>query len=122
MRNGEEVLRTNELIEDLAPGNYEVSLAGVDNTTIPLTVIEPTSIEETVTHANPRLLEEMAERGNGEYFTEQEFAELLSILKSRRAIVTTMDSTSVWQSYGWLLAIVLLVATELFLRKRAGLL
>lgn len=121
-RDGKEVLRTVALIEDLAPGNYEVSLSGVDNTTIPLTVIEPTSIEETVTHANPRLLEVMADRGNGEYFAEQDFNELLSILKSKRAIVTTRDSRSIWQSYGWLLAIVLLVAAELSLRKRAGLL
>lgn len=121
-RDGEEVLRTTELIEDLAPGSYEVSLSGVHNTIIPLTVIEPTSIEETVTHANPRLLKVMADRGDGEYFDEQEFNDLLSILKSKRAIVTTRDSTSIWQSYAWLLAIVLLVAAELFFRKRAGLL
>ena len=121
-RDGEEVLRTTDVIEGLTPGIYEVSLAGVDNTTIPLTVIEPTSIEETVTHANPRLLNVMAERGNGEYFDEHEFQQLLSILKSKRAIVTKMDTTSIWQSYGWLLVIVMLVASELFLRKRAGLL
>lgn len=121
-KNNEEILRTRKLIEDLEPGDYEVSLAGVENTTLPLTVIAPTSMEETVTHANPYLLAKMAERGNGEFLTEQQFPELLSILKSKRAVVTTMDSTSIWQSFGWLFGSVTLVSTELFFRKRAGLL
>ena len=121
-RDGDEVLRTGEFIEDLEPGDYEVSLAGVKDTTIPLIVMERTSREETVTHANPRLLMEMAESGNGEFFAEQDFPELLGVLKGKRAVVTTKDATSVWQSFGWLLAIVSLVATELFFRKRAGLL
>lgn len=120
-KNNEEVLRTKKLIEELGPGDYEVRLADVENTTIPLTVIEPTSMEETVTHANPHLLAEMANRGKGEFFDEQEFSDLLAILKSKRAVVTTMDSTSLWQSFPWLLVIVLLVATELLLRKRARL-
>ena len=118
----EEVLRTKELIEDLEAGNYEVRLAGMENTGIPLTVIAPVSMEETVTHANPHLLAEMAERGNGEFFWEKDFTELLGILKSKETVVTTMDTRSLWQSFGWFVPIVLLVALELFFRKRAGLL
>ena len=121
-RDDEEVLRTSELIEGLQPGDYTVSLVGVRDTTIPLKVIEPTSIEETVTHANPHLLKRMAERGNGEFLHEHEFAELLNILKSRRAVVTKVDSITIWQSAAWLIGIVLLVAVELFFRKRAGIL
>lgn len=121
-RDNQEILRTNGTIEDLDPGQYEVSLAGIENTTIPLTVIEPTSMEETVTHANPLLLAKMAERGNGEFLGEQDFPKLISLLASKRAVITTTDSTPIWQSFGWMSVIVLLVAIELFLRKRARLL
>lgn len=45
----------------------------IENTTIPLTVIEPSSMEETVTHANPQLLLEMAARGNGVFLIHTAF-------------------------------------------------
>ncbi|MEM7012682.1 MAG: hypothetical protein AAF585_14490, partial [Verrucomicrobiota bacterium] len=121
-RDNNEVLRTSELIENLESGSYEVRLDGYDDATIPLRVIEPTSMEETITHADPQLLKEMAKRGGGEFLTEAQFPQLLTILESKKAVVTTTDSISLWQNYGWLSIIVLLVATELFLRKRAGLL
>ncbi len=121
-QDGAEVLRTREFIEGLKPGNYAVSLAGVENTEIPLAVIEPISMEETVTHADPLLLAEMAERGGGEFLAEAEFPELLRILESKRAVVKKTDSISIWQSFGWLFLAVSLVSAELFLRKRAGLL
>lgn len=120
--DGAEILRTTDLIENLEPGRYEVQLAGVEGTAIPFRVIEPISMEETVTHADPQLLREMAERGGGEFVGEAEFPDLLKILEGKKAVVTTTDSISIWQSFGWLGLIVALVAAELFLRKRAGLL
>ncbi|MFT5467734.1 MAG: putative membrane protein [Verrucomicrobiales bacterium] len=128
LKDGEELSRVSidfgrsAAIEPPGPGFYELRLASAELPQIPLTVVAASSLEETITHADQQLLAEMARRGGGEFFAEEDFRRLPEILASKKAIVTQIDSTAIWQTFSWLALIVILVSTELFFRKRAGLL
>jgi hypothetical protein len=64
----------------------------------------------------------MAEASGGNFIREENFHELkdkLRSISSGRIIITEII---LWQSFGWLGLIVLLLALEMFLRKRAGML
>lgn len=69
---------------------------------------------------NENLLREMAENSGGNFLREENFHELKDALRpisSGRIIITEI---TLWQSFGWLGFVVFLLALEMFLRKRAG--
>ena len=71
---------------------------------------------------NENLLAEMAELSGGSFFREENFHELRDALRpisSGRVIITEII---LWQSFGWLIFVVSILALEMFLRKRAGML
>ena len=64
----------------------------------------------------------MAELSGGSFFREENFRELREALRpisSGRVIITEII---LWQSFGWLIFVVSILALEMFLRKRAGML
>jgi hypothetical protein len=64
----------------------------------------------------------MADLSGGVYFNEENFRHLKEVLRpisSGRIIITEII---LWQSFGWLIFVVSLLALEMFLRKRAGML
>ena len=68
------------------------------------------------------LLREMAETSGGNFLREENFHELKEVLRpisSGRIVITEI---TLWQTFGWLGFIVSLLAMEMFLRKRAGML
>lgn len=71
---------------------------------------------------NEELLTEMADLSGGQFFQEEQIDQLSEILKpiSSGRVVTT--ELALWQSYWWFVPIFIILAIELFLRKRAGLL
>jgi len=64
----------------------------------------------------------MAETSGGKFLREENFHELKEALRpisSGRIVITEI---TLWQTFGWLGFIVSLLAMEMFLRKRAGML
>ncbi len=115
-------------IAALPEGEYEVSLraAGYSDAALKarsqFVVLPPESGEMTQTAANESLLKQMATDTGGAFLREEELSslpELLSPLSSGRVVES---ETLIWQSYWWFAAIVILLAVEWVLRKRAGLL
>jgi hypothetical protein len=138
---GEEVVGTVGLAADpdvpglyhgrsasLPEGDYEVSVRAAGYSTTALkarsefVVSPPESGELTQTAANVELLEQMSNASRGVYLREEQMGklpELLDPLSSGRVVESSMV---IWQSYWWFAAMILLLAIEWILRKRAGLL
>ena len=138
---GEEVVGTVGLTADpdvpglyhgrsasLPEGDYEVSVQAAGYSTAALkarsefVVSPPESRELAQTAANVELLEQMADASRGVYLREEQIGklpELLDPLSSGRVVESSMV---IWQSYWWFAAMILLLAVEWILRKRAGLL
>ncbi|MFT4557229.1 MAG: hypothetical protein ACI92S_002592, partial [Planctomycetaceae bacterium] len=138
---GEEVVGTVGLTADpdvpglyhgrsasLPEGDYEVSVQAAGYSTAALkarsefVVSPPESGELAQTAANVELLEQMANASGGVYLREEQIGklpELLDPLSSGRVVESSMV---IWQSYWWFAAMILLLAVEWILRKRAGLL
>ena len=68
------------------------------------------------------LLREMAEASGGNFLREENFHELKDALRSISSGRIIITEIILWQSFGWLGFIVFLLALEMFLRKRAGML
>ena len=138
---GEEVVGTVGLTADpdvpglyhgrsasLPEGDYEVSVRAAGYSTTALkarsefVVSPPESGELAQTAANVELLEQMSNASRGVYLREEQMGklpELLDPLSSGRVVESSMV---IWQSYWWFAAMILLLAVEWILRKRAGLL
>ena len=71
-------------------------------------------------NCNEPLLRELAANSGGRYFREEELSALIERLKplSQGRVVET--ETVLWQSWWWFGAVMLLLALEWALRKRAG--
>jgi hypothetical protein len=71
-------------------------------------------------NCNEPLLRELAANSGGRYFREEELGALIERLKplSQGRVVET--ETVLWQSWWWFGAVMLLLALEWALRKRAG--
>ncbi|MCP4507535.1 MAG: VWA domain-containing protein, partial [Fuerstiella sp.] len=112
----------------LGEGEYEVSVraSGFSQEALKargnFVVLPPESDELEETACNETLLKQMAAESGGVYLREEQLgrlAELLSPLSSGRVVES---DTLLWQSYWWFAAMIVLLTTEWFLRKRAGLL
>lgn len=114
--------------EPLADGRYEVRVR-VDGlpedemkarTTF---VVEPRDNGERVElAANEPLLRELAANSGGEYLREEDAGALRERLAPLSRGKVIESETPLWPTWGWLSAVVLLLAVEWFLRKRAGML
>ena len=114
----------------LETGSYEISIRApsvfneMEKSLQKLTFEVKSSLseEKNFLTCDENLLEEIAEASEGEFFREENFHELKEILRpisSGRIIVTEI---TLWQSFGWLGFVVFLLALEMFIRKRAGML
>lgn len=112
----------------LTAGDYEVSVraAGYSDavlkarTEFVVNAVETDELSQT--SANETLLRQISSASGGVFLTEAEMGrlpELLSPLSNGRVIES---ETPIWQSYWWFTAMILLLAMEWVLRKRAGLL
>jgi hypothetical protein len=114
--------------EPLADGRYEVRVR-VDGlpedemkarTTF---VVEPRDNGERVElAANEPLLRELAANSGGEYLREEDAGTLRERLAPLSRGKVIESETPLWPTWGWLSAVILLLAVEWFLRKRAGML
>jgi hypothetical protein len=111
-------------------GSYEISIRApsilneIENSQqkLPFEVKSNLTEEKNFLTCDENLLEEMAEASGGRFFREENFHKLKEVLRpisSGRIIITEI---TLWQSFGWLGFVVFLLALEMFLRKRAGML
>ena len=111
----------------LEPGDYEISVEAAaipegENRARTGFRVEPRSVGElSLLNLNEELLRSMALSTGGRYLREEDAARLeadLAPLSEGRVI--ELD-TALWESYYWLVPIVVLLGMEWVLRKRAGL-
>jgi uncharacterized membrane protein len=111
----------------LPSGHYDVRIqaSGFDTSVLaastPIWVGNNNSLEYRRVSLDRATLEEIASASKGDFFHEAEAAGLLEQLTplSDGSIVET--DIIVWQSFYWFWAVIVLLAIEWFLRKRAGL-
>jgi hypothetical protein len=111
----------------LAPGDYEVSLllpgfsteaAAVKSL---FRVLEPANPEMLKVTRNDTLLSQIAALSGGKYVTENQIDELWAAMKLRHNSKLIESDQLLWQSFWWFIPIVLIIAVEWWLRKKAGL-
>ena len=100
--------------ENIPPGRMQAQLE--------FTVLPPGAREMDRLEANPSLLRQMAEQSGGAFLPEEKAHELPHMLKAFAGRQEVETQTVLWQSYWWFAPIVGLLAVELLLRKRSGLL
>jgi hypothetical protein len=112
----------------LAPGHYEVrlhaaGLADADAKVKTEFVVRSADAGElALLNANEDLLRQIASQSGGEFFREEEAADLASRLEplSREKVIES--DTALWQSWWWFAPILGLLTIEWVLRKWAGML
>ncbi len=82
------------------------------------------TLEYRETRANATLLRQLAGRSGGAFLTSSEFSKLPEILSANGSFNTVVveeeRETELWRLYPFLVAIILLLTVEWFLRKRSG--
>lgn len=111
----------------LPPGTYRYSVSARRNNrqigkAVGNIVIEPFELELLEPGTNRALLQEIAQKSSGKYFTAKKFVDQLGSMSFRRQIHWSHREHTLWNKTYWLGVIVLLLAAEWFLRKRWGLL
>jgi hypothetical protein len=114
-------------VNDLEPGSYafSVSAVGIPQNVLDLStefrVVAESSIELNEKSTNASELKRIAEATGGAYLTEDQLTQLLDRLKpfSQGKIVET--ESPLWQSWYWFFPVIVLLASEWYLRKRIGL-
>ncbi|MEZ6132818.1 MAG: hypothetical protein R3C59_29470 [Planctomycetaceae bacterium] len=116
----------------LAEGDYEVSVraSGFSQEALKargqFVVLPPESSELENTSANEELLQQMAVASGGAFLREEQIGQLPKLLNPLSSGRIEESDSSLFESgtfsYSWFSVMVLLLATEWFLRKRAGLL
>ena len=111
----------------LAAGQYSVRIraSGFDESALqastPIWVGSNPSSEMRRVSLDRNGLEQIANAGDGRYVHESAADELLQEIKPLSSGTIVESDTLLWQSYYWFWAVVALLATEWWLRKRAGL-
>lgn len=137
--NGEVVARV-PLIEDpnvpatyfasvasLPAGDYDMTLeaAGFSREALDVhanfAVVSPPSIEMQRTVCDDQLLRALAEKTGGKYLPESDADQLFPLLRPLSSGRFVESDTILWQTYWWFTAAMILLVTEWWLRKRAGL-
>jgi hypothetical protein len=113
--------------EGLAAGVYQVQLqaAGFQRVALQATtefaVFAPENPEMQLLACNEPLLQQLADQTGGKYLPESKIGELPELLAPFSQGKIVESDILLWQSYLWFLPIVILLALEWWLRKRAGL-
>ena len=111
----------------LESGNYNVRIraSGFDSNALqasaPIWVGTPDMVELDRVSLNAGTLQQIAESGGGKYFHESSGEDILEILKPLSSGSIIESDILIWQSFYWFWVIVMLLAAEWWLRKRAGL-
>lgn len=114
-------------IASLPAGDYDVSLTAAGfsqealNVHTNFSIIAPPSIEMQQTACNDQVLRESAEKTGGKYLPETQADELFALLRPLSSGRFVESDTMLWQTYWWFTAAMILLVTEWWLRKRAGL-
>lgn len=114
-------------VTGLAPGDYEVSLVlpgfsvEAANVKTMFRILEPANTELQNVTRNDLLLAQIASLSGGKYVKENEIAELWEAMKLRHNSKLVESDQLLWQSYWWFVPVVLIIAVEWWLRKKAGL-
>ena len=114
--------------DELTAGDYEVSIqaSGFSREALQARgafVVRPVESAELLTsHCNEALLKKIAAESGGTYLREEELSRLEEIVRPLSSGRVVESDTELWQSYWWFAAMILLLAVEWFLRKRAGML
>jgi hypothetical protein len=115
-------------IASLPPGEYAVSVtaAGIPdsslNVSCPFAVSEPVDAEYQELSCHESLLRELAETTGGVYLSEATADRLGAILAALSDAEAVETRTALAESYFWFIPLVMILALEWWLRKRAGLL
>lgn len=113
---------------DLEDGEYEVrvEVKGIPDEDIKacadFVVKARESGELTELSCNESLLRQIASNAKGLFFREENLDMIIERLKPLSHGKIVESDTMLWQSYWWFVPVVLLLALELVLRKRAGML
>ncbi len=114
-------------IASLPAGDYDVSLTAAGfsqealNVHTNFSIIAPPSIEMQQTACNDQVLRESAEKTGGRYLPETQADDLFALLRPLSSGRFVESDTMLWQTYWWFTAAMILLVTEWWLRKRAGL-
>ena len=115
-------------IASLSPGEYAVSVtaAGIPdpslNLTCPFAVSAPADAEHQELSCHESLLRELAETTGGVYLPEASADRLNATLAALSDAEAVETRTALAESYYWFIPLVMVLALEWWLRKRAGLL
>ncbi len=111
----------------LEPGAYQVRIraSGFDaaalQATTPIWVGKQDSVEQRRVSLDKNALTQVADSGGGLYFHESSADTILDSLRPLSSGSTVESDILVWQSFYWFWAVILLLAIEWWMRKRAGL-
>ncbi|MEQ1831059.1 MAG: VWA domain-containing protein, partial [Pirellula sp.] len=114
-------------LESLPTGRYQVALESVNLPKEALSIVsdfvvqEESNLETESLACNLKEMQEAAVHTGGYFATLAQAEEITDKLKPFRTGKTIETRSILWQSFPWFATIVGLLATELFLRKRAGL-
>jgi hypothetical protein len=114
-----------EFLQNTA-GEYElrVSVLGIPEASTSVTtsfLIAPqTEIEMQSLACNQELLKSIADKSGGRYYTLEDAPTIAKELEAFRKGRIVSSETILWQSYPWFVAVMVLLAMEWYLRKRAG--
>ncbi|MCX7887495.1 MAG: VWA domain-containing protein, partial [Verrucomicrobiae bacterium] len=113
----------------LSPGSYEVRVE--PHGLVPVspdlraefyvTAKTETAREMAHLNCNEDLLKQMAQASGGEYYREEDARRLVEKLEPMSKGRIEESDTILWQSWWWFVPVVVLLAVEWLLRKRAGL-
>lgn len=114
-------------VNGLAPGDYEValivpgfSMEATDVHTL-FRVLDPPNTELQNVTRNDTLLAQIASLSGGKYVPENQLDELWKSMAVRHNGRLVESDQLLWQSYWWFIPVVLIIAVEWWLRKKAGL-
>jgi hypothetical protein len=114
-------------IASIPAGDYDLSLeaAGFSREALDVhanfSVVSPPSIEMQRIVCADQLLRALAEKTGGKYLPETQADQLFPMLRTLSKGRFVESDTILWQTYWWFTAAMILLVSEWWLRKRAGL-
>ena len=114
-------------VASLPAGEYDVTLeaAGFSREALDVhanfAVVSPPSVEMQRTVCDDQMLRELANKTGGKYLPEVDADQLFPLLQPLSSGRFVESDTILWQTYWWFTAAMILLVTEWWLRKRAGL-
>jgi uncharacterized membrane protein len=137
--NGEVVARVPLLEDPNVPATYSASVASLPAGDFDMTleaagfsrealdvhanfaIVSPPSVEMQRTVCDDQRLRALAEKTGGKYLPEKQADQLFPLLRPLSSGRFVESDTILWQTYWWFTAAMILLVTEWWLRKRAGL-